>query len=226
MMIEDAAGARPLEVKDESEFPLVPGSAVVVFFNGVDRALLNPMEMLSSSSRESASRFASEARRRQSAWARVLLLAACRAAGIDQARLVESPPGPPIVEFSGGTLSSSIAHCRGAAAVVIDTAPCGIDVEALRSIPRKVEKLDFFMPRAADSVKKACLKDDAFFLALWGAWEASIKSGRPLRPSGAALSADGDRLDFILMDGFLITTRTNGSAPPSIVRYEDLVTNE
>lgn len=225
MIVRDAAGERRIEFKDASAFPFAAGAPLVVFFSGLNASSADPMQMLPPESRTLVSRFSSDARKLQSAWARVLLLQAGRIRGLNNVGLIESPPEAPRLASDEAVLFTSIAHCRGAAAAAAADGPCGIDLELARSIPRKIEKLDFFMPHADDSVRKACLDDDRLFLALWGAWEASIKAGRPLRACGAELSAEDDRLDFIYIDGFLLTTRTRGIVPPSVVRYEDLVTN-
>ena len=132
------------------------------------------LSLLPSFRREQALRFRRESDRRQSVAAWLLLREACREElGLDEVPTVAwtekgKPyfPGMPGVHFN-------LSHCPEAAVCAMDSAPVGIDVEAVRPLDREVME-QVMSPREQAEILADSAPETAFLL-LWTRKESLLK---------------------------------------------------
>ena len=139
---------------------------------------------------------------------RLLAMAVTQALGLPSLPEISREAGGKPFFPSRPDVCFSLSHSRGAAVCAVHNRPVGVDIEKIRSAPR----------RLADG-----LEDEAFF-RLWTAKEATIKRQglgveallRPMEPDPLCRCAEG------LLEGYIVTVCPSEEAELRTVRVESL----
>jgi 4'-phosphopantetheinyl transferase len=111
--------------------------------------------------------------------------------------LVAGPTGKPTLPSSVTALGFNVAHSADIAVVAIATSELGVDVEALRPVPRAERLADRFFAQSERQWLHGLPRDqlDWSFLALWTCKEACLKAlGTGIGAGLARVEVDPERL--------------------------------
>ena len=163
------------------------------------------MAVLPASRREKALRRHTENKKRQSMLAYLLLIYGLRKKTGCLMRPELVGEGKPYIR-DWEELQCSISHCSAAVAAVVDDAPVGVDIEALRPYQKKLA--GFVCSEEELAEIEASLNPDVAFTVLWTKKESFIKlHGGSVGPGMKQLSTHFDTVIFETKvgDGWVVT---------------------